>query len=538
MTLSHVVVDGSNIATEGRTKPSLKQLDEAIEQFGAKHPETDITVIVDATFGHRISSTEKDDYEARVLDGSIVAPPAGVVGRGDAFILQVAEKANAAVFSNDSFQEFHGEHTWLFEEDRLWGGKPVTGVGWVFVARTPVRGSVSRKAVKEAKTDSKSTSRSPKKAASPSKRGAPSKNAGAGGSKPKVGDSKPAASKSPATGSRSRGPKQADRSSGRSSTDDAKSSRSGSSSASTKRRSSTPDPVNSPGDFLSFVGEHQPGDTVTGTVVEFSSHGAYLLVGSTKTYLPLKALGDPPPNRARDFMSMGEELTLVVEGYDPPLRSVDLRLPDGQTLAPSSGSDQDPSAPAEHTEAEQAPAEAPEQKPAAKASARKAPAKKAATKAPAKKAAAKAPAKKTVAKAPAKKAAAKAPAKKAAAKAPAKKAAAKAPTKKAAAKAPTKRAPAKAPTKRAPAQAPAKRAPAQATAKKAPAKRPPAKAPAKRAPAQATAKKAPAKRPPTKAPAKAAPARKAPAKQPATGGEGPVKSEHAKRTAATRNNLE
>ena len=507
MTLSHVVVDGSNIATEGRTKPSLKQLDEAIEQFGAKHPETDITVIVDATFGHRISSTEKDDYEARVLDGSIVAPPAGVVGRGDAFILQVAEKANAAVFSNDSFQEFHGEHTWLFEEDRLWGGKPVTGVGWVFVARTPVRGSVSRKAVKEAKTDSKSSSRSPKKAASPSKRAAPSKNASAGGSKPKVGDSMPAASNEPASGSRSRGPKKADRSSGRSSTDDAKSSRSGSSSGSTKRRSSTPDPVNSPGDFLSFVGEHQPGDTVTGTVVEFSSHGAYLLVGSTKTYLPLKALGDPPPNRARDFMSMGEELTLVVEGYDPPLRSVDLRLPDGHTLAPSSGSDQDPSAPAEHTEAEQAPAEAPEQKPAAKASARKAPAKKAATKAPAKKAAAKAPAKKTVAKAPAKKAAAKAPAKKAAANARAKK-------------------------------APAKKAPAKAAAKKAPAKKATTRAPAKRAPAKAPAKKAPAKRAPAKAPAKTAPAQKAPAKQPATGGEGPVKSEHAKRTAATRNNLE
>jgi hypothetical protein len=513
MTLSHVVVDGSNIATEGRTKPSLKQLDEAIEQFGAKHPETDITVIVDATFGHRISSTEKDDYEARVLDGSIVAPPAGVVGRGDAFILQVAEKANAAVFSNDSFQEFHGEHTWLFEEDRLWGGKPVTGVGWVFVARTPVRGSVSRKAVKEAKTDSKSSSRSPKKAASPSKRAAPSKNASAGGSKPKVGDSMPAASNEPASGSRSRGPKKADRSSGRSSTDDAKSSRSGSSSGSTKRRSSTPDPVNSPGDFLSFVGEHQPGDTVTGTVVEFSSHGAYLLVGSTKTYLPLKALGDPPPNRARDFMSMGEELTLVVEGYDPPLRSVDLRLPDGVTLPPTSGTDQNASVPAEQTKAEQAPAEAPEQKPAAKAPAKKAPAKKA----PAKKAAAKAPAKKVAAK-----------------RAPTRKATAKAPAKKAPAKAPAKKAPAKAPAKK----APAKKAPAKAAAKKAPAKKATTRAPAKRAPAKAPAKKAPAKRAPAKAPAKTAPAQKAPAKQPATGGEGPVKSEHAKRTAATRNNLE
>ena len=58
MTLSHVVVDGSNIATEGRTKPSLNQLDEAIEAFAAEHPQADITVIVDATFGHRISSKE------------------------------------------------------------------------------------------------------------------------------------------------------------------------------------------------------------------------------------------------------------------------------------------------------------------------------------------------------------------------------------------------------------------------------------------------------------------------------------------------
>ena len=533
MTLSHVVVDGSNIATEGRTKPSLKQLDEAIEQFGIKHPEADITVIVDATFGHRISSTEKDDYEARVLDGSIVAPPAGVVGRGDAFILQVAEKANAAVFSNDSFQEFHGEHTWLFEEDRLWGGKPVTGVGWVFVARTPVRGSVSRKAVKEAKTDSKSNSPASKKAAparrsAPSKRAASSGNTASGDPKPKVGDSKPASSKasSPAP---SRASKQTDRAATPSSSNGG---RSDSSSGSTKRRSSTPSPVNSPSDFLSFIGEHQPGDTVTGTVVEFSSHGAYLLVGSTKAYLPLKALGDPPPNRARDFMSMGEELTLVVEGYDPPLRSVDLRLPDGETLSPSSDADQDPSVPAEQAEVEQAPVrKAPAKKAAAKAPARRAPAKKApAKKAPAKKAAAKAPAKRAPAKkAPAKKAAAKAPAKRAPAKkAPAKKAPAKkAPVKKAAAKAPAKRAPAK---KASPTEAEAKKAPAsKAAVEKAPSTR----TPAKKAPAKGSAQRAPAKRAPAKAPAK-----KAVAQQASTETGGPVRSEHAKRTAAARAHLD
>jgi hypothetical protein len=33
MAMTHVVVDGSNIATEGRTAPSLAQLDEAVRAF-------------------------------------------------------------------------------------------------------------------------------------------------------------------------------------------------------------------------------------------------------------------------------------------------------------------------------------------------------------------------------------------------------------------------------------------------------------------------------------------------------------------------
>ena len=40
----------------------------------------------------------------------------GAIGRGDAFILQIADQANSVVFSNDSFQEFHGEYTWLFDD--------------------------------------------------------------------------------------------------------------------------------------------------------------------------------------------------------------------------------------------------------------------------------------------------------------------------------------------------------------------------------------------------------------------------------------
>ena len=52
--------------------------------------------------------------------------------------------------SNDSFQEFHDEYPWLFEPDRLIGGKPVKGVGWVFTPRIPVRGvKSSTRAVKK-----------------------------------------------------------------------------------------------------------------------------------------------------------------------------------------------------------------------------------------------------------------------------------------------------------------------------------------------------------------------------------------------------
>ena len=135
-----MVVDGSNIATEGRTAPSLEQLDEAVTAFLAEHPDSEVTVVVDATFGHRIDEKEKPEYEEAILAGELVTPPAGAIGRGDAFVLQIADKASASVLSNDSFQEFHGTYDWLFEDERLIGGKPVRNVGWVFVMRAPVRG--------------------------------------------------------------------------------------------------------------------------------------------------------------------------------------------------------------------------------------------------------------------------------------------------------------------------------------------------------------------------------------------------------------
>src|SRR5208283_2722106 len=80
-----------------------------------------------------------------------ISPPAGAIGRGDAFVLRIAERTGATVLSNDSFQEFHGEHPWLFDEGRLIGGKPVPGVGWIFTPRSPVRGVKSRQSMGKTK---------------------------------------------------------------------------------------------------------------------------------------------------------------------------------------------------------------------------------------------------------------------------------------------------------------------------------------------------------------------------------------------------
>jgi hypothetical protein len=151
-----IVVDGSNIATEGRSLPSLAQLDEAIRSFLEEYhgfTTSDVTVVVDASFGHRIDPSEVTTFEQAVEHGEMITPPAGAVGRGDGFILRIAEKSGALVLSNDSFQEFHAERPWLFEPGRLIGGKPVPGVGWIFTPRTPVRGAKSRSVTSRSKRD-------------------------------------------------------------------------------------------------------------------------------------------------------------------------------------------------------------------------------------------------------------------------------------------------------------------------------------------------------------------------------------------------
>ncbi len=499
----HLVVDGSNIATEGRTNPSLAQLDEAVSAV-SKQGYGPVTVIVDATFPRRIDASEIEEFERRTLDGTIVTPPAGVVGRGDAFILQVAAQVDAVVLSNDSFQEFHGEHEWLLNEDgRLLGGKPVPNVGWVFSLRGPVRGAKSRQSIREAKSDKsdkseKKTTKTAAKKSSSKRKAASSTQKSQTGSKEVAADGPmPVPSKPPANRRRRGAEKRRDAEATSAKSNGTKAS---GTEAKKSTKSKESNHLNDVTEFMSFVSAHSLGDTIQGEVERFSSHGCYLRVATAQCYLPSKAMGDPPPTKARDVVSKGQLVEAKVESLDAQRRGINVSLI--RVLPRADRSDQQkPSSlpngrsisntPRRSESIMATPKKAAKKRTTKKAAvkktvAKKTTAKKAATKAPAKKAAAK--------KAPAKKAA---PRKAAAKKAPAKKAA---PKKAAAKKAPAKKAaPKKAAAKKAPAK---KAAPKKAAAKKAPAK--------KAAPKKATAKKAPAKKAaPKKAAAKKAPAKKA-----------------------------
>jgi Zc3h12a-like Ribonuclease NYN domain/S1 RNA binding domain len=425
MSRVHLVVDGSNIATEGRTAPSLAQLDDAVRSFIAQQGYETVTVIVDATFGHRIDAAESATFEAAVLAGEMVTPPAGTIGRGDAFILQVARQADADVLSNDSFQELHAEHPWLFEAGRLWGGKPVPAVGWVFVPRAPVRGVTSRRAVQAAK-----------KAAAATALAAPAKKAAAKKEPAKKVVSKKATKKSAAKSHPTKPAVTADVEAATPANELTTTSRR------RRRRGGDARPtVNDQAAYTMFVIDHPVGAIVDGTVDRFSSHGAYVgLDGGAVGYVALKSLGEPPPRSAREVLTLGEKRSFTVVRFDPTTRGIDVVPVDIDALMTSravdSLSQRDEAAVAQaaaetsEPDAEEAPVS-----PAKKAARKKAPARKAAAK---KKSTAKrAPAKKksTAKRAPAKK-------KSTAKRAPARKKATKkrAPAKK---KAKKKRAPAK-----------------------------------------------------------------------------------------------
>lgn len=272
----HVIVDGSNLATEGRTQPSLVQLNEAVLAFIEENPDVKVTVVVDATFGHRINKKEIAEFNEAVDNNELVAPPAGAVGRGDAFVLSIADKVKAAVLSNDSYQEFHGKYPWLFDEGRLIGGKPVPHIGWVFVERLPVRGSTSRRAMK---AGGKIVAKESPKAS------------------PEASKPMPVPRTPPPTVKKKVAPTEVQ-----------------------AKPTNTADVMA----YLSFVEKHPVGSVVKGVVDGYSANGVIVQIGDIRGYAPLRLLGNPAPRRPRDVFSMGANVTLMIAGYTASRRSVDL----------------------------------------------------------------------------------------------------------------------------------------------------------------------------------------------------------------------
>ena len=268
----HVVVDGSNLATEGRSSPSLKQLNDAVLAFMKEYPKTQITVVVDASFGHRIDKKEAAEFSEAIANGELVTPPAGAVGRGDGFVLMIADKVNATILSNDSYQEFHDHYKWLFEPGRLMGGKPVPHVGWVFVDRLPVR---------------------PKGDTVP-RRGVPNKTA------PLPRPTRPPQRTTPT--------------------------RAASTSPTSSSSSHVPSAVNSADQYETFVAKYSIGTKVKGAVESFASHGAYVRIGEVAGYLPLRLMKSPAPRTPRDHVKIGEQLSLVVSGFNPARRSIEVSI--------------------------------------------------------------------------------------------------------------------------------------------------------------------------------------------------------------------
>ena len=328
--------------------PSLTQLSDAVQAFIEDNPDDLISVVVDATFGHRIDTAEVPEFEAAIEHNELVAPPAGAVGRGDAFVLAIANKVGATILSNDSFQEFHGVYDWLFDEGRLIGGKPVPHVGWVFVPRLPVRGPLSRKSVRDAGAKTSRTrggaTRSSKVASGPlpipktPPPGARLPGAAASvdtapvdtATEPAVvaevkrpkSSGRPGSSHSSVTVTQGRGPS-ADAGEPKSAPGDG-----------SERQPSKPksDPTNDLMAFLGFVEHHPIGSSVEAVVDSYSSHGAYLKIGDVVAYLPLRLMASPPPRSARDVVKLGDTVTLAISSYQAQRRSIELCMPE---LAPA-----------------------------------------------------------------------------------------------------------------------------------------------------------------------------------------------------------
>jgi hypothetical protein len=202
-------------------------------------------------------------------------------------VLTIAKKIGATVVSNDSYQEFHQDHPWLFDGGRLMGGKPVPLVGWVFIDRLPVRPSAA-KSVKKASREANRPMPIPRTPPPNIKLAAKTKAA-------TTSSSASAATTSTAT-------------------------------QATNARTKPAAAVNELAPFLEFVEKYKIGSKVKGVVESYSAHGVYVRIGDVLGYLPLRLMANPAPRSARDFVKIGQQVSLVVSSFTASRRSIDVGI--------------------------------------------------------------------------------------------------------------------------------------------------------------------------------------------------------------------
>jgi ribosomal protein S1 len=65
---------------------------------------------------------------------------------------------------------------------------------------------------------------------------------------------------------------------------------------------------------------------VKGTVESYSAHGAYVRIGDVLGYLPLRSMATPPPRSAREYVKIGQGVSLVVSSFTASRRSIDVAM--------------------------------------------------------------------------------------------------------------------------------------------------------------------------------------------------------------------
>ena len=253
--------------------------------------------------------------------------------------MKIADRIGGVVLSNDSFQEFHEQYPWLFDEGRLIGGKPVQGVGWVFTPRLPVRGAKSVRTVKKLSVTLSGgaapeigTTLTPVKAAKGSSKKAavkvtktPAKAA------KKTAKPEPEVEKKPARRA--------------STTKKAAAKAVPAAKVAKKAPVAAPGapaepavalrrgrhPVNPEEEFTRFRTSHRIGSKIDGEVTAFTSHGAVITVSlkdgqQIECYAPTTSLGSPAPARARDVLKRGDRRTFRLVTVDVDRRIAELAL--------------------------------------------------------------------------------------------------------------------------------------------------------------------------------------------------------------------